>query len=129
MKERQKFLVERAKAEMDGTPAKCTKILGTFEVQPTAEDDEDTMPVNEGRPVHSTKVNSMQALGSNSIVNEPSLEGKTQTLNEAKLSLAPGLNFKAVATAREESGTSAMTSEAPPKVAQRCIQKGKRQGL
>ena len=41
--------------------------------------------------------------------NEPSLEGKTQTLNEAKLSLPPGLKFEAVAGAREESGTSAMT--------------------
>ena len=43
---------------MDGTPAKCTKILGTFEVKLTAEDDEDTKAVNEGRPVHPTKVKS-----------------------------------------------------------------------
>ena len=48
-------MVERAKAEIDGTPAKCTRILGTFEVQPTAEDDEDTKAVNEGKPVYPKK--------------------------------------------------------------------------
>ena len=78
----QKFLVERAKAEMDGTPAKCTNILGTFEVQPTAEDDEYTKAVNEGRPVHPTKVKST-------------------------LSLEPGLKIETAEAAKEESATPA----------------------
>ena len=51
IRERMKTLVERAKMELDEAPIKRIRVLGTFEVQPKEEDEEDVKAANEDKPI------------------------------------------------------------------------------